>query len=91
MAQQHFHAVYAFIPHYVTQKKKYKSFKIRTVSTFAILGAFFAFLYLGHVPCLFMLFFLQVSGRLIGININGTGVLGTPVQALESTSFAHDG
>ncbi|KAF5837759.1 hypothetical protein DUNSADRAFT_3902 [Dunaliella salina] len=41
------------------KKKRYQSFKIRTISTFAILAAFFIFLYLGHVPCLFMLFFIQ--------------------------------
>lgn len=44
-----------------TQKKKYKSLKVRTTSTLAILAILLTFLYLGHVPCLFMLFSLQVS------------------------------
>lgn len=45
------------------QRKKYKSLKVRTISTIAILATFFIFIYLGHVPCLLMLFTLQVGAR----------------------------
>lgn len=42
------------------QRNKYKSFRIRAVSTVILIGSFVGIIYLGHVLLMFMIFGIQV-------------------------------
>ena len=42
------------------QVSKIRSFRIRTVSTFVLIGSFLGFIWAGHVPLMFMIFCIQV-------------------------------
>uniref|UniRef100_A0A7S0R2F3 Phosphatidate cytidylyltransferase n=1 Tax=Chlamydomonas leiostraca TaxID=1034604 RepID=A0A7S0R2F3_9CHLO len=43
------------------QVKKYRSFRIRTISTVALIGGFVGFVWAGHVPLMLLLFLLQLA------------------------------
>lgn len=43
------------------QTSKIRSFRIRTVSTFVLIGSFLGFVWAGHVPLMLMIFLIQVS------------------------------
>eukprot|EP00884_Botryococcus_braunii_P016262 jgi/Botrbrau1/3319/Bobra.0048s0015.1 len=45
----------------VNQKSKYRSFRIRTLSTLVLVGGFFVIVYLGHVPLTMMVFCIQTT------------------------------
>jgi hypothetical protein len=44
------------------QGKRLQSFRTRTLSTFAMIALFAAFIYMGHVPMVLLVFTLQVGG-----------------------------
>ncbi|KAL6760280.1 phosphatidate cytidylyltransferase [Haematococcus lacustris] len=44
-----------------TQSKKYKSLRIRTISTVALIGGYLVVVWAGHVPLMFLLFAMQVG------------------------------
>ena len=43
------------------QTDRYRSFRIRTASTVAMIAAFIGVIYLGHVPLMALIFWIQVS------------------------------
>ena len=43
------------------QSKRWKTFRVRTVSTLVLIGSFIGFIWAGHVPLMFMIFGIQVS------------------------------
>ena len=43
------------------QKSKYKSLKVRAVSTVVIIASFIIVIYLGHVPLMMMILAIQVG------------------------------
>ncbi|KAK9821626.1 hypothetical protein WJX74_001084 [Apatococcus lobatus] len=51
-------------------RKKLRSFRIRAVSTFVLIGSFILIIYLGHVPLMMMIFGIQL---LMGCNDSSTG------------------
>lgn len=79
----------------INKMNKIRSFRVRTVSTFVLIGSFLGFIWGGHVPLMFMIFCIQVCcrccwlaghyHRLIGIVLTavcyGEGVVSTSTES----------
>ena len=48
-------------PRPVLQRERYRSFRIRFISSVVLIGSFVAIIYAGHVPLMFMILGIQVG------------------------------
>ena len=44
----------------LTQAQRYRKFRVRTYSTVTMIGGFILLIYMGHVPLMLLIFFIQV-------------------------------
>lgn len=45
----------------LTQAQRYRKFRVRTYSTVTMIGGFILIIYMGHVPLMLLIFFIQVT------------------------------
>ena len=55
---------------------RYRSFRVRTVSTFVLIGSFLGIIWAGHVPLMFMILGIQTMMVKVGGGGEGGGECG---------------
>ena len=70
------------------QTSKIRSFRIRTVSTFVLIGSFLGFIWSGHVPLMLMIFCIQVICAYADYNTLQAQVYALRYHYLDGMQFA---